>query len=90
MLPHNSAMYMYIYIYIYIYTQYIHRIIQHTTTTNNNNDNNNGGSGQRHNSPELAKVKCNWKMSLAIKIHREFPVIIHWKSDSPLEHTTEQ
>ena len=33
-------------------------------------------------------MKLHWEMTL--KIHREFPVHVHWESDNPLENTVEK
>ena len=44
--------------------------------------------GAKYYTPELAQMNIHWKMPL--KIHRRFPVTIHWKSDNPLGHTTDK
>ena len=40
--------------------------------------------GAKHCTPDLTKMTTHWKTPLTI------PVEIHWKSDDPLEHATEQ
>ena len=70
----SLSIYIYIYIHIYIY---IYIPTPNTVYAR-----------AKYYKPEFSKVKFPWKMPL--EVLWTIPVEIHWKSDDPLDNTTDK